>query len=513
MMVTLIKPEQAIDHMRRLALPTARIISDTRQIKAGDVFLAYRVGHGTAIQDSRPYIADALDAGVAAVIYDPRDLEEIPALSDPRCVALENLSTHAGPICSEWYGNPSIQMTVFGVTGTNGKTSITQWLSQALDRPKSRAAVIGTLGIGFPGHLEVTGYTTPNAARLQTELKALLDSNAKCIAMEVSSHALEQGRVNGVQFTTAVFSNLSQDHLDYHGSMAEYAAVKFRLFQFPGLQNAVINLEDPLGRELAMQILAKTGVQVWGYAVDRKAFAGFEKFGKRLNAIFSSGMQFKEYGYHGAFEWQDLDKTEVSVPVVGDFNLSNCLAVWACLLASGMDVLEAGKRMALLKPVSGRMEMVLGNSRSTGPLVIVDYAHTPDALEKVLSTLRPIASQRAGKLWCIFGCGGDRDVSKRPLMGRIASELADHTILTSDNPRSENPEKISTDIQAGMGSGKSVEVILDRAAAILSGVRHAEVNDVVLIAGKGHETSQEINGRKIDFSDQEHVLLASGGSV
>ena len=513
MMVTLIKPEQAIDHLRRLALPTARMISDTRQIKAGDVFLAYRVGHGTAIQDSRPYIADALDAGVAAVIYDPRDLEEIPALSDPRCVALENLSAHAGPICSEWYGKPSTQMTVFGVTGTNGKTSITQWLSQVLDRPKSRAAVIGTLGIGFPGQLEATGYTTPNAARLQTELKVLLDSNAKYIAMEVSSHALEQGRVHGVQFTTAVFSNLSQDHLDYHGSMAEYAAVKFRLFQFPGLQNAVINLEDPLGRELAMQMLAKTGVQVWGYAVDRKAFAGFEKFGKRLHAIFSSGMQFKDYGYQGAFEWQDLGKTEVSLPVVGDFNLSNCLAVWACLLASGMDVLEAGKRMALLKPVSGRMEMVLGNSRSTGPLVIVDYAHTPDALEKVLSTLRPIASQRAGKLWCIFGCGGDRDASKRPLMGRIASELADHTILTSDNPRSENPEKISTDIQAGMGSGKSVEVILDRAAAILSGVRHAEANDVVLIAGKGHETSQEINGRKIDFSDQEHVLLASGGSV
>jgi UDP-N-acetylmuramoyl-L-alanyl-D-glutamate--2,6-diaminopimelate ligase len=361
--------------------------------------------------------------------------------------------------------------------------------------------------------LEVTGYTTPNAARLQTELQALLDSNAKYIAMEVSSHALEQGRVHGVQFTTAVFSNLSQDHLDYHGSMAEYAAAKFRLFQFPGLQNAVINLEDPLGRELAMQMLAKTGVQVWGYAVDRKAFAGFEKFGKRLHAIFSSGMQFKDYGYQGAFEWQDLGKTEVSVPVVGDFNLSNCLAVWACLLASGMDVLEAGKRIALLKPVSGRMEMVLGNSRSTGPLVIVDYAHTPDALEKVLSTLRPIASQRAGKLWCIFGCGGDRDTSKRPLMGGIAAELADHTILTSDNPRSENPEKISTDIQAGMSSSKSVEVILDRAAAILSGVRHAEANDVVLIAGKGHETSQEINGRKIDFSDQEHVLLASGGSV
>jgi UDP-N-acetylmuramoyl-L-alanyl-D-glutamate--2,6-diaminopimelate ligase len=254
-------------------------------------------------------------------------------------------------------------------------------------------------------------------------------------------------------------------------------------------------------------------MQVWGYAVDRNAFNGFEKFGKRLHAIFSSGMRFKDYGYQGVFEWQDHGRTEVSVPVVGDFNLSNCLAVWTCLLASSMDVLEASKRVALLKPVSGRMEMVLCNSRSSGPLVIVDYAHTPDALEKVLNTLRPIATQRAGKLWCIFGCGGDRDTGKRPLMGRIAAELADHIILTSDNPRSENPEKISADIQAGMSNGKSVEVILDRAAAILSGVRHAEANDVVLIAGKGHETSQEINGRKVDFSDQEHVLLASGGSV
>jgi UDP-N-acetylmuramoyl-L-alanyl-D-glutamate--2,6-diaminopimelate ligase len=513
MMTTLIKPEQAIDHLRRLALPTARIVSDTRQIKPGDVFLAYRVGHGTAIQDSRPYIANALDAGVSAVIYDPIDLEETTALNDPRCFALENLSAHAGPICSEWYGKPSSQMMVFGVTGTNGKTSITQWLAQALDQPKSRAAVIGTLGIGFPGHLEVTGYTTPNAARLQTELKTLLDSNAKQIAMEVSSHALEQRRVAGVQFTTAVFSNLSQDHLDYHGSMAEYAAVKFRLFQFPGLQNAVINLEDSLGRELAMQLLAKTGVQVWGYAIDRNAFAGFEKFGKRLHAIFASDMRFKDNGYQGVFEWQGHGRSELSVPVIGDFNLSNCLAVWACLLASGLDLTDAAKRITLLKAVSGRMEMVLGNSRSIGRLVIVDYAHTPDALEKVLNALRPIASQRSGKLWCIFGCGGDRDASKRPLMGQIAAELADHTILTSDNPRSESPEKISADIQAGMPNVNSAQVIQDRAAAIMYGIRHAAANDVVLIAGKGHETSQEINGKKVEFSDQAHVLLASGGSV
>jgi UDP-N-acetylmuramoyl-L-alanyl-D-glutamate--2,6-diaminopimelate ligase len=372
---------------------------------------------------------------------------------------------------------------------------------------------MGTLGVGFPGHLEATGYTTPNAARLQTELKVLLDSNAKQIAMEVSSHALEQGRVNGVQFTTAVFSNLSQDHLDYHGSMAEYAAVKFRLFQFPGLRNAVINLEDPLGRELAMQLLAKTGVQVWGYAVDRNAFAGFEKFGRRLHAIFSSEMRFKDNGYQGGFEWQDHGRFEISVPVIGEFNLSNCLALWSCLLAGGIEPADAGKRIELLKPVSGRMEMVLGNTHNTGPLVIVDYAHTPDALEKVLNALRPITADRNGKLWCIFGCGGDRDSSKRPIMGRIASQLADHIIITSDNPRSENPAHISADIQAGMVSSESVQIILDRAAAILSGVRNADSNDVVLIAGKGHETSQEINGKKVDFSDQEHILLAGGGSV
>lgn len=513
MMATMIKPEQAIDHLRRLALPRAHIVSDTRLIKVGDVFLAYRAGHGTAIQDSRPYITRALDAGAAAVIYDPTGVENSPSLSDIRCFALENLSAYAGPICSEWYGNPSSQMMVFGVTGTNGKTSITQWLCHALDHPKSRAAVIGTLGIGYPGHLTVTGYTTPNAARLQTELKVLLDSDAKQIAMEVSSHALEQGRVNGVQFNTAVFSNLSQDHLDYHGSMAEYAAVKFRLFQFPGLKNAVINLEDALGRELAMQLLAKTGIQVWGYAVDRNAFAGFEKFGNQLQTIFSSGMRFKDTAYQGLFEWQDHGRSELSVPVIGDFNLSNSLAVWTCLLASGVDVIEAGKRIALLKPVSGRMEMVHRNTRSAGPLVIVDYAHTPDALEKVLNTLRPIATVRAGRLWCIFGCGGDRDASKRPLMGRIAAELADHTILTSDNPRSEHPAEICADIQGGIANGKLVQVITDRAAAILSGVRHAHANDVVLIAGKGHETSQEINGKKIDFSDQEHVLLASRGSI
>jgi len=271
MMATLIKSNQVIDHLRRLASPTARIVSDTRQIQVGDVFLAYRVGHGSAIQDSRPYITQALDAGVVAVIYDPTDLPDNSSLTDPRCFALANLASHAGPICSEWYGNPSNHMMVFGVTGTNGKTSITQWLAQALDRPKSRAALIGTLGVGYPGHLKATGYTTPDAARLQTELKNLRDSDAKQVAMEVSSHALEQGRVNGVQFITAVFSNLSQDHLDYHGSMAEYAAVKFRLFQFPGLQNAVINLEDALGRELAMQLLAKTTVQVWGYAVNPTA--------------------------------------------------------------------------------------------------------------------------------------------------------------------------------------------------------------------------------------------------
>lgn len=515
MMATRIQPNQFVDHLRGLTAASAKLTADTRQLNPGDVFLAYSVGHGPALRDTRIFIQAALDAGAAAVLYDPVGFSADPFTDDPRCYAVEDLAKLAGVICSQWYGEPSKRMGVIGVTGTNGKTSITQWLAQAFDQASDRAAVIGTLGIGYPGQLQVTGYTTPDAPRLQTELKTLFDSGAKRIAMEVSSHALEQGRVNGVQFSTAVFSNLSQDHLDYHGTMAHYAQAKASLFQMMDLRHAVINLEDAFGRELAMQLLAKQQIQVWGYALNPAAFIGFEKFTDRLNRVCTQSMQFVNGAYRGAFDWQGHGRSEVTVPVIGEFNLSNCLAVWACLLVEAVDMADASKRIANLKPVSGRMESVsLPNTVSEhAPLIVVDYAHTPDALDKALHALRPIAISRGGKLWCVFGCGGDRDTGKRPLMGKIANDLADQVVITSDNPRSEDPEDIIAGIRAGMPNTQTVQAIVDRAAAIMAAVRHASHKDVVLIAGKGHEASQEINGKKYAFSDQEHVRLAAGGLV
>lgn len=515
MMATLLKPNQFIDHLRRSVLASAKITADTRQIALGDVFLAYSVGHGSALRDNRSFIGAALDAGATAVAYDPDGMAPDKLIEDPRCYAVADLAQFAGMICSEWYGNPSEKCSVIGVTGTNGKTSITQWLMQALDQPSERAAVMGTLGVGFPGQLQLMGYTTPDAPRLQTELKNLVDAGAKRIAMEVSSHALEQGRVNGVQFSTAVFSNLSQDHLDYHGTMADYAQAKACLFQKAGLRHAVINLEDAFGRELAMQLLAKQQIQVWGYALNPSAFVGFEKFAQRLNRVCASSMQFKDAGYRGLLEWQGHGTSELTIPVIGEFNLSNCLAVWACLLLEGVDLAEASKRIANVKPVSGRMEWVAlpRTTKGSGPLVVVDYAHTPDALEKALQAVRPIATERGGRIWCVFGCGGDRDISKRPLMGHIASALADHIVITSDNPRSEDPVKIIDAVRSGIPNSVSVQAIVDRAAAIMSAVRHAHSADVILIAGKGHEATQEIKGKKFAFSDQEHVRLAAGGLV
>ena len=515
MMATLLKPNQFIDHLRRSVSASAKITVDTRQVASGDIFLAYSVGHGAALRDNRSFIYAALDAGAAVVAYDPEGISADKVIDDPRCYAIADLAQSAGVICSEWYGNPSQKMSVIGVTGTNGKTSITQWLAQTLDQPSERAAVLGTLGVGFPGQLHMMGYTTPDAPRLQTELKNLLDRGAKRIAMEVSSHALEQGRVNQVQFTTAVFSNLSQDHLDYHGTMAEYAQAKASLFKTMGLRHAVINLEDAFGRELAMQLLAKQQIEVWGYALDSLAFRDFEKFTDRFNRVCTQGMQFRDAAYRGLFEWQGHGHSELTIPVIGEFNLSNCLAVWACLLIEGIDLAGASKRLTNLKSVSGRMELVAlpYTAKASGPLVVVDYAHTPDALEKALKALRPIAAERNGCIWCVFGCGGDRDIGKRPLMGRIADALADQIVITSDNPRSEDPDEIINAIRSGMPHSASVQVIVDRAAAIMSAVRHAKSADVILIAGKGHEAIQEIKGRKFTFSDQEHVRLAAGGLI
>ena len=281
-----IEPNHLIEHLHSLAKSSAQVSADSRQIQSGDIFFAYPVGHGAALRDGRQFIEAALENGASAVVFDPADIGA-QYLDHPQCIAVKNLASKAGEICAEWYGYPSRQLKMIGVTGTNGKTSITQWLAQALDQAHHRTAVLGTLGTGFPGKLVQTGYTTPDAPKLQTQLKELLDAGAKQVAIEVSSHALHQDRVSGVQFNCGVFTNLTQDHLDYHGNMADYAEAKAKLFQQTDLEHAVINFDDPFGRELAMRLLAKAKTKVWAYALSQKALGGFEKFGDRLQRVYA----------------------------------------------------------------------------------------------------------------------------------------------------------------------------------------------------------------------------------
>jgi len=508
-----IEPNHLIDYLHTIVKSSAKVSVDSRQIQAGDIFFAYPVGHGKALRDGRPFIEAALESGAAAVVFDPAD-SGIQYIDHPQCIAIDHLAAIAGDLCAKWYDYPSSQLKIVGVTGTNGKTSITQWLAQALDEPNHRTAVLGTLGTGFPGALVQMGYTTPDAPKLQTQLKELLEAGAKQVAMEVSSHALDQDRVAGTQFNCAVFTNLTQDHLDYHGTMADYAQAKAKLFQQVGLEHAVINVDDAFGRELAAKLLAKGDIQVWAYTLRAEALKGFEKFGDRLQCVYAKDSVLNGLGYDSLFTHEGVGANTLHIPLLGDFNLSNALAVWTVLLTQGYTCDEASKRVSQLRPVIGRMELIqVGkHQKSDGVLTIVDYAHTPDALEKTLQALRPIAEKRGGKIWCVFGCGGDRDVGKRPQMGAVAQKFADKIIITSDNPRSEDPQAIIQMIRSGIDpEAANVQTIVDRAAAIMAAVRNASGCDIVLVAGKGHETSQEIKGKKFDFSDQEHILLAAGG--
>jgi len=504
-----------IEHLHTLANSSAKVCADSRQIQRGDIFFAYPVGHGNALRDGRQFISAALESGAAAVVFDPLGMDN-QFIDHPKCFAVENLATKAGGLCAQWYGYPSKALKIIGVTGTNGKTSITQWLAQALDSSSHRTAVLGTLGTGFPSALVQTGYTTPDAPKLQTQLAELLGAGAKQVAMEVSSHALDQDRIAGIEFNCAVFTNLTQDHLDYHGSMADYADAKAKLFKQSGLKHAIINLDDTFGRELAMNLLAKEDLKVWAYALSQSEFEGFEKFGDRLHRSYAKYTVLNGAGYDSQFNCDGVGSEDLHIPLIGEFNLSNALAVWTILLSQGMISKDAALKVSQLHPVTGRMELIrLGKSqKNEGLLAVVDYAHTPDALEKALQALRPIAEQRGGKVWCVFGCGGDRDTGKRALMGAVAERNADEVLITSDNPRSEDPQAIMQMIRNGMkADAQNVQIIADRAAAIMAAVRHADIRDIVLVAGKGHETTQEINNKKFDFSDQEHILLAAGEGV
>jgi UDP-N-acetylmuramoyl-L-alanyl-D-glutamate--2,6-diaminopimelate ligase len=496
--------------------PGAKMTSDTRALEAGDVMLAYPVGNSRQLTDNRVHITQALSLGAALVLYEPSGLtEELKTVcKDSRCVAVPRLAEQAGEIAANWHGQPSRLMRVVGITGTNGKTTVSQWLSQTLHSADQPSGVIGTLGAGIVNDLTMTGFTTPDAARLQALLKEIQNRGAHSVAVEVSSHALDQGRVNGTYFDTVVITNLSQDHLDYHGDMKEYAAAKKKILDLPEVKHVVVNADDWFGQE-CLQYLAKkmgdTNITVWAYAAKSENLLSLPCFAKKaIKKVLATDLQMNDQGMKFQLIIDGEDAGLIQSRIVGTFNVSNALAVFACLLAGGKTVQYAKNSIEQLQAVQGRMELV-PRSTAQQPMAVIDFAHTPDALEQVLKTLQVIAKQRGGQLWCVFGCGGDRDALKRPIMGRIAESIADHVMVTSDNPRSEVPEKIMADILSGFDVPEKAQTNADRATAILQTIRQAKPEDVVLIAGKGHEETQEIAGKKQPFSDRVHVQLAMGG--
>ncbi len=518
------KINDIVNWLRQYA-PGAHLSSDSRAISAGDVFFAFPVSGSAG--DGRKHIRSAIENGAVAVLFDPENfiwdetLNSLPnGHPNVHHSAVAQLESCAGYIAHEWYGQADRDMLTVAVTGTNGKTSCSQWLAKALSLtasasvPSRSCAVVGTLGIGIYqagaiDNLLETGFTTPDPLQLQRRLAALRDAGAAALAIEASSIGLQQGRLNGLHIDVALLTNLTRDHLDYHGDMAAYAAAKAMLFDWPQLKLAVVNLDDAFGIQLAQHIQEKNalpaepGQQVTallGYSLEHEkahahaSYAGTGVLYASNLRTSSSGTSFHVDSPYGS----GLVKTHM----IGRFNVSNVLGVLSVLLATGVLWNKALAAIEKLSSVPGRMQQ-LGSCGHV--MVIIDYAHTPDALEKTLETLQQVAHERQGQLWCVFGCGGDRDPGKRAQMGKIAG-AAQHVVVTSDNPRSENPAAIIEDILQGMTTAP--HVIEDRANAILYAIRHAGDKDVVLLAGKGHETYQDINGKKWPFSDQEHAALA-----
>ncbi len=475
---------EILDQLEGAGVNPTGVADDSRQVQPGDLFLAYPGD----LADGRRYIPDALARGAVAVLWQgDKNFAWNPALTVSN-LQVPALRAIAGPLAHAVYAHPSERLSLIAITGTNGKTTISQCIAQAY--PKS-CAVIGTLGAGFPGALVETGFTTPEACTLMRYLAAFGDQGAAACALEASSIGIEEGRMNGARVDVAVFTNFTRDHLDYHGSMAAYAAAKQKLFIWPRLRTAVINLDDEMGLRLARETTAN---RVLGYAIgeprrDVPALVRAENlhetpFGQRFSLVLPNG------------------RASVDTPLIGRYNISNLLAVAAVLHDAGVQPAEVARRLSELLAPPGRMEGLGGIDE---PLIIVDYAHTPDALENALSALRAVATARGGRLTVIFGCGGDRDHGKRPLMGEVADRLADQVLVTSDNPRSESAQKIIEQIIAGL---PQLATEIDRATAIQSAITAADQRDVILVAGKGHEAYQEISGIRQPFSDIEQVRSA-----
>lgn len=456
------------------------ITADSRRVQAGSLFLAYPGGKS----DGRDYIAQAIQAGAMGVAWESQGFSW-KATWQVSNVAVQGLKNQAGELAAEFYHHPSQKLGMIGVTGTNGKTSVSQWIAQAFTTLGQKTAVIGTIGNGFIDAQTEASNTTPDAILLQAMLANFVQHDADTVAMEVSSHGLHQGRLNGVTFDVAVLTNLSRDHLDYHKTMEEYAAAKQQLFTWPGLRLAILNADDVFGQAVAALLKAQGKPLI--------------TYGLVQGDVRGSDLQLHQHGLTMQVSTPQGDAL-VNAPVLGRFNAYNVLAVLTTLLAFKVRLQDAVAAMAKIKPVLGRMQQLGGNDK---PLVVVDYAHTPDALEKVLTTLR---EQAQGKLICVFGCGGDRDAGKRPLMGAVAAKLADTVIVTSDNPRNENPSDIIEQVLSGADKACLIEA--DRATAIKQAVQWARKGDIVLVAGKGHESYQEVAGIRMPFSDAEVVQNA-----
>jgi UDP-N-acetylmuramoyl-L-alanyl-D-glutamate--2,6-diaminopimelate ligase len=471
--------------------------ADSRHIAPGDIFFALP-GERT---DGRRFINAAIELGAAAVLCEtgaaPATDGTVPVIEVPA------LRRHAGALADALLGQPSAHLHVIGITGTNGKTSVSQWIAQALRALGRECGVIGTLGSGLPGHLTESANTTPDVVAVHQALADLRRAGATACAMEVSSIGLHQRRIDGVRLHTAVFTNLTRDHLDYHKDMQHYAEAKAALFAHPGLQAAVINTDDSFGRTLAQQCAPRLAVT--SCAFDHAAPAGTTGLRSRHTDL-SHGVSFD------LVRESDQASVPVGTALIGRFNVQNLMAVAGSLLHAGVPLEDAARALAGLTPPPGRMQGIGGQH---APLLIIDYAHTPDALEQALLALQPVAAARGGRLVCLFGCGGERDTGKRPLMGAVACERAHQVWLTSDNPRGEDPDTILDDIMRGAAEGRRVHRVTDRAEAIRQAVGEACTADVILLAGKGHEHYQEREGRRTPWSDveQAQAALAARGAA
>ena len=505
------------------------LTGDSRRVAPGDAFIAWP-GYVT---DARRHVGDALAAGAVACLVEADGVDGFGFEGEPRVASLQGLKAAAGQIASHFYGRPSERIDVVAITGTNGKTSTAWWVAQALGSVGKRAAVVGTLGSGEPGGrsgdpvqaLTATGLTTPEPITLQRVFADFAASGFAVCAVEASSIGLAEHRLAGTRVAVAAFTNFTQDHLDYHGDMATYWRAKAQLFAWPGLRAAVVNIDDAQGEALAVSLAglpAGTGIDTWTVSLRSAA---------RLRA---NRVRYEAQGL--AFDVSEGGATAAVVThLIGDYNVSNLLVVIGVLRALGVSLHEAAAACSAVTSVPGRMQRIvveadpgravgLDASRATtpaagdaatpdggdaaAPAVVVDYAHTPDALEKALQALRPLAAQRGGRLWCVFGCGGDRDAAKRPMMGALAARLADRVVVTSDNPRHEPPDFILSQVLAGAVGHDEIDVIENRAEAIVHAVGSAAATDVVLLAGKGHEAFQDIGGRKLPFDDAERAAAA-----